>query len=54
MNILGKCYLTGRGVKQDYTIAVEWFQKSSKINHAYAQMNLGDCYKNGWGVDKNY
>jgi uncharacterized protein len=47
-------YLNGRGVSQDYAIAMSWFQKVADQGYAPAQGNLGLMYANGWGVSQDY
>ena len=44
---LGMMYADGRGVPQDDTTAVEWFQKAAEQGHALAQKNLGVVYEQG-------
>ena len=38
---------------KDYKNAVEFLHKAAEQGHADAQNNLGWCYKNGFGVEKN-
>ena len=47
-------YADGKGVKQDYFKAVEWYQKAAEQGIAPAQFNLGVMYHNGKGVRQNY
>ncbi|TCP22375.1 hypothetical protein EV195_11224 [Tenacibaculum skagerrakense] len=48
---LGYLYLKGYGnIKQDYTKAIEWFEKSK---HPMAKYWLGVCYYYGYGVAKD-
>ncbi len=51
---LGDCYYNGRGVNQDYTEAVKWYQTAAEQGHAKAQFYLGVCYDNGEGVRQDY
>ena len=51
--MLGKCYFFGRGVTQDYTKAVYWYQEAAERGNARAQVNLGNCYYNGEGISKD-
>lgn len=51
---LGDMYYVGRGVRQDYTEAVRWFQLAANQGNAYAQHDLGVMYYAGLGVPKNY
>ncbi|HEM9355462.1 TPA: sel1 repeat family protein, partial [Streptococcus agalactiae] len=47
---LGVRYDNGRGVRQDYTQAVQWYRKAAEQGLADAQYNLGMMYANGQGV----
>lgn len=38
---------------KDYSQAVKWFSKAAEQGHIEAQVQLGICYENGLGVDKN-
>ncbi|KTD26051.1 Sel1 repeat protein [Legionella israelensis] len=52
---LGYMYQTGKGVSQNYALALDWYKKASKYgNNAYAQYNLGVMYTKGQGVLQNY
>ena len=51
---LGVYYKKGQGVKQDYSRAVEWYEKAASQGHVGAQSNLGVCYDNGQGVEQDY
>jgi TPR repeat protein len=51
---LGLMYVNGRGVWQDYAIAVSWFRKAPDQGYAPAQHNLGVIYLNGQGVSQDY
>ncbi|MBQ3875485.1 MAG: sel1 repeat family protein, partial [Bacteroidaceae bacterium] len=44
----------GFGVLQDYSKAVELYERSAIQGDAYAQMCLGICYENGCGVFRDY
>ena len=46
-------YHQGKGVKQDYSKAREWYEKAAKQGHATAQDDLGFMYANGKGVEQN-
>lgn len=48
-NDLGVYYLEN----QEYEKAFKWFQKSSEQGLLHAYRNLGLCYLNGWGVEKD-
>ena len=47
-------YSYGKGVKQDYFKAVEWYQKAAEQGEVHAQYNLGNMYDNGQGVKQDY
>lgn len=59
---LGHCYNEGIGIEVDKQKAQEWFSKAMskylyesqerKSEGAYIQMGI--CYENGWGVNKDY
>ena len=34
-------------------LAFEWFEKAARQGHAEAQTNIGECYKEGLGVERN-
>ena len=51
---LGKCYVDGEGVVQDYAEAVKWYRKSAEQGNAHGQNALGWCYYNGKGVVQDY
>ena len=51
---IGRMYANGDGVKQDYKLAVLWYEKAAKRSHPAAQNNLGVLYHNGRGVKKDY
>ena len=38
----------------NYVEAVEWFRKAAAQKNAWAQLNLGCCYRDGEGVATNY
>ena len=46
-------YLDGRGVKQDYAQAAQWYRKAADQGNARAQYNLGTLYEAGNGVEKD-
>lgn len=46
-------YLTGKGVRQDYTEAVRWYRKAAEQGDATAQYNIGYAYAIGRGVPKD-
>ena len=50
---LGERYEDGRGVGQDYGVAVSWFRRSAVQGHAPAQAALGYMYADGRGVEQD-
>ena len=50
---LGKLYLRGKGVTQDYIKAMQWFEKGESYQHSSCFMELSYMYFNGLGVDKD-
>jgi len=51
---LGDAYFYGKGVKQDYIKAVEYYYKAAQKGYVQAQINLGYCYQTGHGIKQNY
>ena len=51
---LGLLYRYGRGVKQDYLEAADWYRKAAAKGYADAQNNLGVLYRDGEGVSQDY
>jgi S1-C subfamily serine protease len=49
-NALGKMYYFGKGVPQDYKIALKWFTLAAEQEDAKAQYSLGLMYALGEGV----
>ena len=47
-------YGEGKGVRQDYTKAREWYQKAADQGDAYAQNNIGAMYYLGHGERQDY
>ncbi len=39
---------------QEYEEEVEWYLKAAEQGHSMAQNQLGNCYRKGRGVEKNY
>lgn len=52
-NAVAIMYAAGEGLKQDYAVAMHWFERSANLGHPDAQYNLAICYLDGMGVDKN-
>ena len=55
-NMPDTCFSRGWDCEQqkNYTQAVKWYRKAAEQGDAYAQNNLGVCYKNGQGVTQDY
>ena len=51
---LGIMHYEGKGVSQDYNIALDWFRQAADEGNALAQKRMGYMYYNGEGVDKDY
>ncbi len=51
---LGYKYESGKGVKEDMSEAVYWYEKAAKSGYAKGQANLGYMLMNGLGTDKDY
>jgi TPR repeat protein len=51
---IGRIYLTGQGVTQDYLEATKWFRLSAAQRNPQAQEYLGDIYYGGLGVPRDY
>ena len=43
----GQMFYDGKGVKQDYVKAVNWYQRAADQHHPEAQYKLGAMYANG-------
>jgi TPR repeat protein len=50
----GYLYTEGKGVDQDWAIAIKWFKKAAAQGFALAQYNLGRLYAEGNGVDQDW
>ena len=35
------------------TKALEWYETSANLGYCTAMFNVGNCYKEGWGVTKD-
>ena len=53
MHDLGVMYQNGRGVKQDYAKAIEWYRKAARRGYTDSQDNLINMYREGLGVPKD-
>ena len=53
-NGLAYMYAYGFYVAKDCQKAVSLFRKAANKNFSLSQFNLGICYEQGWGVDKNH
>ena len=52
-NQLGVWYYTGKNVKQDYKVALDWWAKSAKQNNPDGIGNMAMCYQLGNGIKKD-
>jgi hypothetical protein len=50
----GLMYEFGRGVPQDYAVALRWYRIAADQGNAAAQYNLASMYQDGKGVSMNY
>ena len=46
-------FFDGKGIKQNYKEAFNWWIKAADSGNADAQHNLGYMYENGFSVEKN-
>lgn len=53
-NKIGILYKNGKGVKQDYLKAFEYFQKSAELGNSSGMNNLGLLYRDGRGIKQDY
>ena len=53
-NILGRIYVTGEDVAQDYAEAVKWFRLAAEQGHRGAMKTLSFLYWGGEGVARDY
>ena len=51
--MLGKIYLHGYGITQDYSKALGYFLRADAINESNSRFELGHLYEYGKGVEKN-
>jgi len=47
-------YLNGDGIKRHTALGLRWLQKAAVNNHRRAQYVLGNMYKQGFDVEKDY
>ena len=52
-NNLGILYREGKGITQNYSEAIKWFQRSADQGSAWGQYNLGMAYELGLGFPAN-
>jgi TPR repeat protein len=52
--LLGRSYMTGTGVPQNYEEAAKWFLQSAAQGSADAEFSLGYLYEHGDGVARDY
>ena len=52
---VARYYFEGKSdiVPQDYKEAVKWFRMAAENGSASAMFQLGECYENGYGVEKD-
>ncbi|KAI0474044.1 HCP-like protein [Xylariaceae sp. FL0804] len=50
---IGRMYLRGEGVKQDFKTAQRWFERGIKYADAQSQWGLGTMFLHGYGVSRN-
>lgn len=50
----GMRYLIGKGAKQDYAKAIDYFEKAAETGNPYAENELGYLYASGKGVQQDY
>lgn len=51
--LVGKLYMSGGGVPQDFAQAAGWYTKAADQGHSIAQFNFGLLYQAGQGVPKD-
>jgi len=55
LGYLGECYERGElGLAQDTQLAIEYYRRSAADGDACGLYNLGRCYENGIGIDKDH
>ena len=53
-NNYGVMYVDGKGVKQNYGLALQWFSRSASAGSSLGQNNLSGMYRDGKGVPRDY
>lgn len=53
LNMVGRCYEVGWGVRQDPEEAVRWFRYAANKDHGWAQYNLGKLLARGHGGNRD-
>ena len=53
-NRIGYMYNSGKGMRQDYAVAMKWYRIAAAQGSAKAQTNIGFMYENGQGVLQDY
>ena len=51
---LGRFYEEGKGVEQDYTQAMYWYQQAWESGKKRAACSISSLYENGYGVKQSY
>lgn len=51
---LGLCYLEGKGTAADVSSGLDWMEKASAGGNGIASLTMGDYYRDGNYVEKNY
>lgn len=53
VNSVGIAYAKGQGVEKDEAKGFEYYRKAADMGYSVAQLNTGDCYKEGRGTPIN-
>ena len=51
---MGNLYYYGRGVQQDYKVAMDWYLKGAGRYSEASETMIGTMYWEGHGVEQNY
>jgi TPR repeat protein len=54
LNCLGSLYYRGKSLKQNFTLAFEYFLKAANLGNSDAMNSTGICYEYGKGTMNNY